>query len=99
MLVSHDRYFLDRMTTSTADLIRGQIDSYPGNYEHYLEARQERRIHWQARHRAAGFGQLAFPVDGTELIKQFETIVDGTTIGRLNKRKLTDIAQLQQQHL
>ncbi|WP_420456947.1 ABC-F family ATP-binding cassette domain-containing protein [Rubrivirga sp.] len=50
VLVSHDRYFLDRMTTSTADLVRGQIDVYPGNYEHYLDARQERRIHWQARY-------------------------------------------------
>ena len=50
VLVSHDRYFLDRMTTSTADLIRGQIDSYAGNYAFYLEARQERRAHWQARY-------------------------------------------------
>ena len=50
VLVSHDRYFLDRMTTSTADLIRGQIDSYPGNYAHYLEARVERRVHWQSRY-------------------------------------------------
>ncbi|WP_412060311.1 ABC-F family ATP-binding cassette domain-containing protein [Rubrivirga sp. IMCC45206] len=50
VLVSHDRYFLDRMTTSTADLIRGQIDAYPGNYQHYLEARVERRLHWQARY-------------------------------------------------
>ncbi len=50
VLVSHDRYFLDRMTTSTADLVRGQIDSYPGNYETYLEARVERRLHWQQRY-------------------------------------------------
>ncbi len=50
VLVSHDRYFLDRMTTSTADLVRGQVDVYPGNYEHYLDARQERRVHWQARY-------------------------------------------------
>ncbi len=50
VLVSHDRYFLDRMTTSTADLVRGQIDSYPGNYEKYLEARVERRVHWQSRY-------------------------------------------------
>ena len=50
VLVSHDRYFLDRMTTSTADLVRGQVDSYPGNYQHYLEARIERRVHWQQRY-------------------------------------------------
>ena len=50
VLVSHDRYFLDRMTTATADLVRGQVDSYAGNYSFYLEARQERRAHWQARY-------------------------------------------------
>ncbi|MEM6287052.1 MAG: ABC-F family ATP-binding cassette domain-containing protein [Bacteroidota bacterium] len=50
VLVSHDRYFLDRMTTSTADLVRGQIDTYSGNYGFYLEARVERRQHWQARY-------------------------------------------------
>ena len=50
VLVSHDRYFLDRMTTATADLVRGRIDGYAGNYSFYLEARQERRAHWQARY-------------------------------------------------
>ena len=50
VLVSHDRYFLDRMTTRTSELIRGQIDDYAGNYSHYLEARVERRQHWQANY-------------------------------------------------
>jgi ATP-binding cassette subfamily F protein 3 len=49
VLVSHDRYFLDRMTTRTSELIRGQIDDYAGNYSFYLEARVERRQHWQAQ--------------------------------------------------
>ena len=50
VLVSHDRYFLDRMTTRTSELIRGQIDDYAGNYSFYLEARVERRAHWQANY-------------------------------------------------
>ncbi len=50
VLVSHDRYFLDRMTTRTADLVRGQIDDYAGNYSFFLEARVERRAHWQAQY-------------------------------------------------
>ncbi|GAB5537345.1 MAG: ABC-F family ATP-binding cassette domain-containing protein [Rubricoccaceae bacterium] len=50
VLVSHDRYFLDRMTTQTADLIRGDVHEYAGNYSFYLEARIERRIHWQAQY-------------------------------------------------
>ena len=49
VLVSHDRYFLDRMTTRTSEVVRGQIDDYAGNYSFYLEARVERRQHWQAQ--------------------------------------------------
>jgi ATP-binding cassette subfamily F protein 3 len=47
VLVSHDRYFLDRMTTSTAELISGKVDEYAGNYTYYLEAREERRQLWR----------------------------------------------------
>ncbi|MFN3597679.1 MAG: ABC-F family ATP-binding cassette domain-containing protein [Rubricoccaceae bacterium] len=50
VLVSHDRYFLDRMTNKTAELVRGGIDEYAGNYSFYLEAREERRRHWQAEY-------------------------------------------------
>ena len=50
VLVSHDRYFLDRMTTQTADLVRGEVHEYAGNYSFYLEARVERRLHWQAQY-------------------------------------------------
>ncbi|MEM6326506.1 MAG: ABC-F family ATP-binding cassette domain-containing protein [Bacteroidota bacterium] len=50
VLVSHDRYFLDRMTNRTAELIRGQIDEYAGNYQVYLDERDERRRLWTARY-------------------------------------------------
>jgi ATP-binding cassette subfamily F protein 3 len=47
VLVSHDRYFLDRMTTATAELSAGKVDEYAGNYTFYLEAREERRQLWR----------------------------------------------------
>ena len=50
VLVSHDRYFLDRMTNQTAELVRGQIDAYAGNYEFYIAEREERRRLWTARY-------------------------------------------------
>ncbi len=43
LLVSHDRYFLDRVTSETLEVHRGRIESYPTNYSGYLEAREERR--------------------------------------------------------
>ena len=47
IIVSHDRYFLDRMVTDTAELTRGRIALYDGNYSYYLEARKERREQWR----------------------------------------------------
>jgi len=41
ILVSHDRYFMDRMINQIADLRSRRIYMYPGNYERYLELRQE----------------------------------------------------------
>jgi ATP-binding cassette, subfamily F, member 3 len=42
ILVSHDRYFLDRVTTRTLELFRGTVDSYPGNYSAYQRQKGER---------------------------------------------------------
>jgi ATP-binding cassette, subfamily F, member 3 len=44
VIVSHDRYFLDRMCTTTAELVGGRLTEYAGNYTFYLHERQERRI-------------------------------------------------------
>lgn len=48
ILVSHDRYFMDRMINQIADLRSRRIYTYPGNYERYLELRQE-QMDLQAR--------------------------------------------------
>ncbi len=39
VIVSHDRFFLDRVTTRTAEIANGKITLYPGNYSFYLEAK------------------------------------------------------------
>ena len=43
LLVTHDRYFLDRVTNCIVELSGGQFYSYPGNYTDYLLARAERQ--------------------------------------------------------
>lgn len=42
IMVSHDRYFLDRMVDSIAELDMGKIAEYPGNYSSYLNERSAR---------------------------------------------------------
>src|SRR5215213_10864342 len=39
VLISHDRYLLDRLATRVVWLNRAQIDSYAGNYSAYVEQR------------------------------------------------------------
>ncbi len=42
VVISHDRYFLNRMVTHIADLDMGTIDLYAGNYDHFEEEKRER---------------------------------------------------------
>ncbi len=41
LLVTHDRYFLDRVTNRILEIDRGRVRSFPGNYAKYLEKKQE----------------------------------------------------------
>ncbi len=42
VLVSHDRYFLDKVTNRVWELAFGQIETYRGNFSHYIQQREER---------------------------------------------------------
>ena len=42
LMVTHDRYFLDRVCSEILEIDNKQIYSYKGNYSYYLEKRQER---------------------------------------------------------
>jgi ATP-binding cassette subfamily F protein 3 len=43
VIISHDRYFLDRACRRIIEVENGQAASYKGNYSHYLVEREERR--------------------------------------------------------
>lgn len=46
LMVTHDRYFLDRVCNQIIEIDNKQLYTYKGNYAYYLEKRQE-RIHSQ----------------------------------------------------
>jgi ABC transport system ATP-binding/permease protein len=45
LLVTHDRYLLDRVVTRTLELERGSLHAYEGGWGAYLEAKAERMAH------------------------------------------------------
>ena len=44
LMVTHDRYFLDRVCSEIIEIDNQQIYQYKGNYSYYLEKRQERIV-------------------------------------------------------
>ncbi len=42
VLVSHDRFFLDKVVTKIVEIWSGQLTAYPGNYSRYIQTRDER---------------------------------------------------------
>ena len=41
LIVSHDRYFLDKVVNQVYEISRHQITKYPGNYSYYLDKKAE----------------------------------------------------------
>lgn len=48
LMVTHDRYFLDRVCNTIMEIDRGKLYAYRGNYTAYLEKREERYANMQA---------------------------------------------------
>ena len=54
LLITHDRYFLDRVTNRILEIDRGDLYSYDGNYSYYLEKKaqaEESNVNTQRKHR------------------------------------------------
>lgn len=47
LMVTHDRYFLERVCTDIFELHRGKMVAFPGNYSYYLEKKAMREEHEQ----------------------------------------------------
>jgi len=60
VIVSHDRYFLNRMVTSIAELSPSGLTVYTGDYDDYLVQRQARRelLEAQARNQAKRIAEI-----------------------------------------
>jgi ATP-binding cassette subfamily F protein 3 len=68
LIVSHDRYFLDRVTSRTLDLSFGRIEDYNAPYARYLVLRAERRERQQKEYDQ----QQAFIARTEEFVRKYK---------------------------
>jgi len=68
MVISHDKAFIDNITTRTIEITMGRIYDYKVNYSHYLLLRQERREQQQKQFDE----QQKFIADNTDFIERFK---------------------------
>jgi ATP-binding cassette subfamily F protein 3 len=68
VVISHDRAFVDNITTRTIEVTMGRIYDYKAKYSHYLELRKERREQQQKQFDE----QKRIIDDTTEFIERFK---------------------------
>ena len=92
LIISHDRYFLDRIVNTIWELSRAGMESYRGNYSHYVRQRVER---WANR-------QTEFDMVQDRFLKELDFIkrniardaTKGQAVGRL-KRLIREVRMVQ----
>ncbi|MFI3320048.1 MAG: ABC-F family ATP-binding cassette domain-containing protein [Rikenellaceae bacterium] len=68
MVISHDKAFIDNITTRTIEITMGRIYDYKVNYSNYLELRAERRV----QQLAAYENQQKMIADNKDFIDRFK---------------------------
>lgn len=68
VVISHDRAFIDNITNRTIEVTMGRIYDYKAKYTHYLQLREERRVHQIKAFKE----QQKFIVDNQRFIDQFK---------------------------
>lgn len=88
VIVSHDRYFLDRVANGILEMAFGATEHYPGNYSAYLQTRE---LRWEHR-------RETFEAEKQKLLKDVEYIkknISGQNVSQA-KGKLRRLSRIVQ---
>lgn len=95
VVISHDRAFVDAITTRTIEVTMGRIYDYKAKYSHYLELRKERRAQQQKQYDE----QQKFIAENVEFIERFKgtfskTLVVQSRVKMLEKLKIVEVDEV-----
>ena len=100
IVISHDRAFVDRITTRTIEVTMGRIYDYKVNYSRYLELRGERREQQQKQF----MEQQRMIADNMEFIERFKgtyskTLQVQSRVKMLEKLEIIEVDEVDTSHL
>jgi ATP-binding cassette subfamily F protein 3 len=100
IIISHDRAFIDRITTRTIEVTMGRIYDYKVNYSSYLQLRKERREQQQK----AKAEQQKFIADNQAFIERFrgtysKTLQVQSRVKMLEKLDIIEVDEVDTSHL
>jgi ATP-binding cassette subfamily F protein 3 len=90
VLVSHDRYFLDRVVSRTVELEDGSLTDYRGNYSFYLAEKERRRLAYQAAYER----QQKYLARQRAFIERFKAKATKAAAAKSRERQLARVEQL-----
>lgn len=95
VVISHDRAFVDNLTTRTIEVTMGRIYDYKARYSHYLELRKERRAQQQKQYDE----QQKMIADTTQFIERFKgtyskTLQVQSRVKMLEKLELVEVDEV-----
>ena len=91
VVISHDRAFVDNITTRTIEVTMGRIYDYKAKYSHYLELRKERREQQQKQFDE----QQKFIAETTDFIERFKGTYSKTNQVQSRVKMLEKLAILE----
>lgn len=100
IVISHDKKFIDNITTRTIEVTMGRIYDYKVNYSKYLELRKERREQQQKQYDE----QQKFIAETTDFIERFKgtyskTLQVQSRVKMLEKLELVEVDEVDTSHL
>lgn len=91
MVISHDKAFVDNITTRTIEITMGRIYDYKVNYSKYLELRAERRVQQQAAYE----NQQRIIADNQDFIDRFKGTYSKTSQVQSRVRMLEKLERVE----
>jgi len=91
MVISHDRAFIDNITNRTIEVTMGRIYDYKATYSHYLQLREERRVHQIKAYQE----QQKFIADNVTFIERFKGTYSKTNQVTSRERMLEKLQKIE----